>query len=978
MPQKFKNPIRFMKRSIFIAFVFVILPLSAQQPMVTSEYNYRHYGILEGLQTEMVECAYQDSRGFLWFGTEHGVAHFDGFEFKTYLANKSFPVNKIEENERGEIIIYGYQFIYLLNEKTDKLRLIFSSDNLYYDVDKSPGLPKGFSLYLKRKEKKLVVCRFENDTLKEYFSHPALDKMEYGQSIFYDTDAKLFYIPTKDSQIYVVGEDGKQINVINNIAVSRFLKYKNELLAFGYDGVWNLKPSSAAVRVKFPKNIISKNEDLAVAIDDVGNFIIRDEKSVRRLRNNRFETIIDNVNIPRSLLFDREGNLWFTSRQGIYNFFKLDAMTYKVNAQNADIVNSILPVKNDEVYLGTGGGKFLLYNNNNFSQINYPQLPGSESNSFSYKPIKIDDALYFPTFGDILQYKNGKFRWLNIPPEIYHEASCRLSDKEFVVGGGNSLAILNNDGKLQRTILHTDIKRLWIYTVQADEKNRLWIGGNKGICCIGEKDSIYFFNENTLNAQAADKDQSGRVWICGESHIYYVEGDSLKLFMAFLNTIVSNLCCTSSGLIVVANNTGLKIIDPKTRKVVNYDFTNGYSSGEPAWNTMTEDFDGNIWLGTQSPNVLKFNPSQFLQRSCKLSLYITSAQFSVNNTDMFEMENGAKLNHSQHNVRFSFIGLCFSNPDNVRYRYRLNGFQEKWMQPTKNREVTFNNLAPGKYTFEVLATTDSDESTGEIRSFTFSIYPAFWQTWWFWTLCAIAFIAATTWIIYNYLNKKHFEQLLKIGREKEMNELRVQSVRLKSIPHFNSNVLAGIEYYIMSKSKEDANQLLARYSRFTNITLHEIDKAQRSLKAEIEYVQLYLDLEKMRFGDKFTYSFDIDENVDTKIMIPNMVLHTYAENAVKHGIRGKISNGVILIKAKNEKNGVLISVEDDGIGREESRRRDPERKGNGLGILTRQIELYNQQNKEKIVQNIIDLKDENANAIGTRFELYVPYEYKYL
>jgi len=967
-----------MKHSINLLFLLMFLPLSAQQPLVTSEYNYSHYGVSEGLQTEMVECVFQDSRGFLWFGTEHGVARFDGYNFKTYLSNKTLPVNKIEENERGEIVIYGYRTIYLLNPKTDKLRVIFNDDNLYYDVDKSPGLPKNFSIFLKREENKLAIFHFNNDTLKEYFSHPAMDKMEYGQGMYYDIDAKLFYIPTKNKQIYVVGEDGKEINVINNIFVTRFLKYKNKLLAVGFDGMWAITPSAAVLRIKFPKDKINRNEYINVAMDTDGNLIIRDEKNVFRLRNNNFETILKNLNSPRSLFFDREGNLWLTSRQGIYNFFRLDGITYKVDAQNADIVNSIVPAKADEVYFATENGKLIYVKDNDYKEINYPKDPSGEANSFSFKSIKIDDALYFTTFRDILQYKNGKFRYLNIPAEMYHIASSRLNENEFAVGGGNSLKIINKDGEVVRKISETSIRRPFIYTVQADKKERLWIGGHKGICCIGKNDSIYFFNENTLNAQTADIDQRGRVWICGESHIYYVDGDSLKLFMEFPNTIVSNLCCPIDGLIVVSNNTCLKIIDTESKRVMSYDYTNGYSSGEPAWNTMTKDFEGNVWLGTQGANVLKFNIPLFLQRSYQLSLYLTSAKYSKNNIDMFELEPNNELKYNEHNVHFSFVGLCFSNPDNVRYRYRLKGFQNEWSEPTKNSEITFNNLPSGKYQFEIYADTGTDESKSEIQSFNFSIKPAFWQTWWFWSLCVIALVAIIAWIIYDYFDKKHFEELMKIGREKEMNELRVQSVRLKSIPHFNSNVLAGIEYYIMSKSKEDANQLLSQYSRFTNITLHEIDKAQRSLKDEIEYVRLYLDLEKMRFGDKFSYSFDIDENIDTKIMIPNMVLHTYAENAVKHGIRGKISSGVILIKAKNEKNGVLISVEDDGIGREESRRRDPDRKGNGLSILTRQIELYNQQNKEKIVQNIIDLKDPNGNAIGTRFELYVPYEYKYL
>jgi hypothetical protein len=73
--------------------------------------------------TGITECVYQDSRGFIWFGMEHDCVCFDGHTFKKYLANKSLPINKIEENENGNIVIYGYYFIYILDVETDELRM---------------------------------------------------------------------------------------------------------------------------------------------------------------------------------------------------------------------------------------------------------------------------------------------------------------------------------------------------------------------------------------------------------------------------------------------------------------------------------------------------------------------------------------------------------------------------------------------------------------------------------------------------------------------------------------------------------------------------------------------------------------------------------------------------------------------------------------------------------------------------------------
>ena len=940
---------------IILLFTAISLPA---QPLVSSEYNHRRYGIPDGLPTEMVECVFQDSRGFLWFGTEHGVACFDGHTFKNYLANKSLPINKIEETEQGEIVIYGYYFIYLLNPKSGELRLIFQDDNLNYCVDKSPGLPHGYSLYTKRDVKQLALFRFESDTLVECFSHPAFEEMAFGQSIYYDTEAQLFYIPTQNKQIRIVSVDGKERNVIDGILACRFLKHNGELLAIGYEGVWTVTPSGATPRFKFPKSInmpaINSDEDLFGLIDADGNLIIRDSKSVRRYRNNRFETIIDNVNIPRSLLFDREGNLWFTSRQGIYNFFRLDGMTYKVNS--ADIVYSVVPVQSGELYFATGNGKLLHFKNNKFTDIPYPALPDGTANGFSYRSIKIDNTIYFTSFSDILQYKNGKFRWLNVPPERYHVASCRLNDNEFAIGGWDKIFIFDQEGNRLRTISHTGIAHSTIYTMQADEQNRLWLGTHKGICCIGENDRHYFFSENTMNGEDCDKDPAGRIWMACEGHIYHTEGDTIRLFMAFPNTIIGNLRYTRNNLIVVSDNTGIKIIDPATKQVISYNYTNGYSSGEPSWNTMVEDYDGNIWMGTQGPNILKFNPSQLMRRSYKATLHLTASQFSDNNIDLHAMETGAQLRHNQHNVRFSFVGLCYSNPDIVVYRYRLKGFQNEWSEPTRQGEVSFNNLPPGDYIFEIYALAGAEETRTEIQSIVFSIRPALWQSTWF-LIVSLSLLMLVSAGIALYIQRRKGKALLeKLRTEKELNELRIGSIRLKAIPHFNANVLSTIEYYIANRSKEEAMYILSIYSDFTIKTLGEVDKAARPLAEELAYVKMYLDLEKIRFLDKFDFRIEVEAGVNEKIQLPNMILHTYCENAVKHGLMPLKSGGMLTIRvSQHNRAAVCISVEDNGVGRNYANQ-NPHLHSTkqGLSILNRQIEIYNRFNREKISQQIED------------------------
>jgi len=202
--------------------------------------------------------------------------------------------------------------------------------------------------------------------------------------------------------------------------------------------------------------------------------------------------------------------------------------------------------------------------------------------------------------------------------------------------------------------------------------------------------------------------------------------------------------------------------------------------------------------------------------------------------------------------------------------------------------------------------------------------------------------------------------------------LRISSIRLKAIPHFNANILAAIEYYIVNRTKEDAMRILGVYSDFTYKTLSEVDKAARTIDEELAYVKMYLDLEKVRFLDKFDFQIKVEDEVDKEVQLPNMILHTYCENAVKHGLMPLKSGGMLTIHVSQHGGNVCVSVEDNGVGRAFAAKNPyTHSTKQGLSILNRQIEIYNRFNPKKINHRIDDL------AVGTRFTVEVPVGFTY-
>jgi hypothetical protein len=425
--------------------------------------------------------------------------------------------------------------------------------------------------------------------------------------------------------------------------------------------------------------------------------------------------------------------------------------------------------------------------------------------------------------------------------------------------------------------------------------------------------------------------------------------------------------------------TGIQIKRAGDANFIRYDQNNGFTGEKMQRTRLIEDSNGNIWL-TADKTLICFNPDELLLRPAIPRLHLRQMKISKDNIQWANVEKeNCRFGHRHNNIKFEYVGLCYSSAGNVRYSYRLSGFQDGWSEPSKLREVTFNNLPPGAYVFEIFADSGTDESQSAIQSYSFTILPAFWQTWWFSTSCIVFLILITGLILYKYMDKQNKKKIAALERQKRLNSLQIQSIRLRSIPHFNANVLAGIEYYIMNFSKEEANKYLSMYSSFTNITLNDVDRPARTLAQEIRYVELYLNLEKMRFGDRFDFMLDIDKTVDDSIMLPNMILHTHCENAVKHGLRSKKEHGMIQITAISLNGGeeLLVTIEDNGIGREESARRQTQGTRQGLNILTQQIGLYNQMNDNKIIQRIIDLHDADNNATGTRIEIIAPKQFNY-
>ena len=261
---------------------------------------------------------------------------------------------------------------------------------------------------------------------------------------------------------------------------------------------------------------------------------------------------------------------------------------------------------------------------------------------------------------------------------------------------------------------------------------------------------------------------------------------------------------------------------------------------------------------------------------------------------------------------------------------------------------------------------------------TFVAPPLKWyEHWWVW-LVGLLLLSAVIWLMaYYYVRRRQAKVMLRLKREKKQKELQLSAIRLKTIPHFHSNVLAAIEYFVLNNSMEEAARYLKLYSDFTNRTLQDIDRPARTVDEEVDYVTKYLELQKLRYDERLTYKVIVADNVDRKALLPTMLLHTYVENAIKHGISPKPEGGHVDVIITDYDNNTVVTVEDNGIGRRKAAQLHRNSTKMGLRILSEQIQLYNKSNKHHIRQHVRNLKDDEGKIAGTHFDMMVPKDYVY-
>jgi two-component sensor histidine kinase len=320
-------------------------------------------------------------------------------------------------------------------------------------------------------------------------------------------------------------------------------------------------------------------------------------------------------------------------------------------------------------------------------------------------------------------------------------------------------------------------------------------------------------------------------------------------------------------------------------------------------------------------------------------------------------------------IRIKYTGFYYARPEDIIYRYQLIGRDSSWNFTTA-RMLEFSSLDPGNYKLLVQAGA-KDGVWGESTEVRFKISTPYWRTWWFITLAVIA-VSGLLYLTIRWLLKR-----LRKGDiiEKKLVHLERSALLAQMNPHFIFNSLNSIQSYIANNENDKANRFLAKFSRLIRAMLNHSRSPKVSLQEEINSLELYLELEKMRFKGKFEFVINVDPDIDThEIELPPLLIQPYLENAIIHGLAKKDGVGRIELFYMLMGKHLIATVTDNGIGIEQSKQLKENssslHKSVGMTITQKRLELLDENNKDKKV-NIEEVKDRHGKVLGTKVEVKI-------
>jgi ligand-binding sensor domain-containing protein len=938
--------------------------------------NFVNYAPKDGLADHSVTCVAESMHNELWVGTINGLSIYDGYKFRNYTVKNGLPddkINALYKTKSGTIIVgtdkglAGYNSSDTGFVKDDNKSPETSCTNCVWDPmpDVHINAISGNKNWIWFGTNKGITMRGEYEPWQKNYSS------ENGLC--------------SNNVISIAATDGEGVWIGTDFGLSHFIddKFIN----------YHVKDGLPGEKIN------------ALTIDAQGILWIGTDNGLCRYDGKDFftYTISDDINsnLIHSLYCDFEGNLWIGTFSGLYkhrddafiSFTKKDGLT-------TSFVYPIVRDRYHTLWVGTNQGGLFHRKDGKFE--NYTTKDGLPGNTIHSAMLDRDSNVWIGTDNGLSEIvnSNAKINFKNILPRdglISDSVTYIMQDKSGLLwlGGHEGVTVLDLKAPAGKNLSKirfpgAGYNNYDVWYIMQDSKGRIWFGtylGGVFWCDLSNPGVIHSFNKEnpkfkSRSAFGIVEDKGGSLYFgtfegviryneASNEFISFSEKDGMSsdLVYSIVPDELENVLWagTNQGLnkidIDEFKSTGKKVIEP-------YGKEEGFTGVECNSTGVFRETDGTIWFGTVN-GLIKYDPKEYKENTAESKTNITGIRLFYSDTTL---ANNVQLNWYDNNISFEFIGICFTNPAKVRYSYMLEGADKDWSPETKNTVARFSNLSPGTYTFKVKSRNNEGKWNTVPVSFTFTVLAPWWKTWWF----RIAFIMVIVSSVY-FGVRFRVRQVEYNERNKVLlanNELK--ALRAQMNPHFIFNALNSIQHFIMTSDEQGASKYLNKFAKLIRSILNNTEKSSVSLKDEVESLRLYIELEMLRFENKFDYEINVNADVDLDFYeVPTLLIQPYVENAIIHGLVPKSRDGHLRINISIENNFIVCVITDNGIGRQRSAelKANSVKKGHrslGMKITRDRLELLNSVHNSSLSVNIIDLYDEKNEPVGTKVEIFIP------
>lgn len=449
------------------------------------------------------------------------------------------------------------------------------------------------------------------------------------------------------------------------------------------------------------------------------------------------------------------------------------------------------------------------------------------------------------------------------------------------------------------------------------------------------------------------------------------------------NADVNGFANDDSGYVWISSRSGVFQLNPDNNQFRVYGVNNGIN-GSVLTGAIFRKQSGEILVGSKA-GFYMFDPRNVALQSPAPQIVMRELRVAGQLLIPIDSAPSITLQHDQDIFSIGFAGIHFSNPGENIHLYKLIGYDPEWRKAGAERTAYYYNVPPGKYTFSVRV--GNNEDTWAEKSLSIEITPAWWTNNYFRFISALLVIGllylAIRWRFRSQVNRqleksKIDQQLAELQRRSS--ELEMQALRSQMNPHFIFNALNAINRFILQDNTSQASGYLTKFSRLIRFILQNSEQALVPLERELNTLELYLELEALRFDDHFAWSVKTDPNLDTQsIMVPPLIIQPYAENAIWHGLMHKETPGHLSIKLHSDNQWLYCIIRDDGIGRKRAGELKSKsanlHKSMGMKITAGRMELLKKENQYASAITINDTIKKDGTPGGTEVILKIPLQH---